>query len=127
MSLTARSDRFPDWIGMRWSIVRIIWLRELRDQLRDRRTLFMVAGLPLSGSPAPARLAGAAALAHYSHVSNDYPLLVRGGKFVPLYLQQPEGIRLVPLSESKLQIHWLDKHDRDLLDTKKIDVLLSAD
>src|SRR5438067_9150409 len=32
---------------MRWSIVRIIWLRELRDQLRDRRTLFMVAGLPL--------------------------------------------------------------------------------
>src|SRR5436305_4421566 len=32
---------------MRWSIVRIIWARELRDQLRDRRTLFMVAGLPL--------------------------------------------------------------------------------
>jgi sodium transport system permease protein len=32
---------------MRWSIIRIIWLRELRDQLRDRRTLFMVAGLPL--------------------------------------------------------------------------------
>src|SRR5207247_8592947 len=33
--------------SMRWSIIRIIWLRELRDQLRDRRTLFMVAGLPL--------------------------------------------------------------------------------
>jgi sodium transport system permease protein len=32
---------------MRWSIIRIIWLRELKDQLRDRRTLFMVAGLPL--------------------------------------------------------------------------------
>src|SRR5262249_45955608 len=32
---------------MRWSIIGIIWLRELRDQLRDRRTLFMVAGLPL--------------------------------------------------------------------------------
>src|SRR5262245_49234642 len=32
---------------MRWSIIRLIWLRELRDQLRDRRTLFMVAGLPL--------------------------------------------------------------------------------
>jgi sodium transport system permease protein len=32
---------------MRWSIIRIIWLRELRDQLRDRRTLFMMAGLPL--------------------------------------------------------------------------------
>lgn len=32
---------------MRWSIIRLIWLRELRDQLRDRRTLFMVAVLPL--------------------------------------------------------------------------------
>src|SRR5438874_5315383 len=32
---------------LRWSIVRLIWLRELRDQLRDRRTLFMIAVLPL--------------------------------------------------------------------------------
>src|SRR5918912_1499121 len=32
---------------MRWSIVRLIWLRELRDQLRDRRTIFMVVVLPL--------------------------------------------------------------------------------
>jgi len=32
---------------MRWSIIRVIWLRELRDQLRDRRTLFMIAILPL--------------------------------------------------------------------------------
>jgi sodium transport system permease protein len=32
---------------MRWSIIRLIWLRELRDQLRDRRTLFMVAVLPV--------------------------------------------------------------------------------
>ena len=32
---------------MRWSIVRLIWLRELRDQLRDRRTVFMMAVLPI--------------------------------------------------------------------------------
>ncbi|MFL5246016.1 MAG: ABC transporter permease subunit/CPBP intramembrane protease [Gemmataceae bacterium] len=32
---------------MRWSIIRLIWLRELRDQLRDRRTVFMMAVLPL--------------------------------------------------------------------------------
>jgi sodium transport system permease protein len=32
---------------MRWSIIRLIWVRELRDQLRDRRTLFMVAVLPV--------------------------------------------------------------------------------
>jgi sodium transport system permease protein len=32
---------------MRWSIVRVIWMRELRDQLRDRRTILMIAVLPL--------------------------------------------------------------------------------
>ena len=32
---------------MRWSIVRLIWLRDLRDQLRDRRTIFMIAVLPV--------------------------------------------------------------------------------
>jgi sodium transport system permease protein len=32
---------------MRWSIVRLIWLREMRDQLRDRRTVFMIVVLPL--------------------------------------------------------------------------------
>src|SRR5205823_9764012 len=32
---------------MRWSIVRLIWFRELRDQLRDRRTVFMIAVLPV--------------------------------------------------------------------------------
>jgi sodium transport system permease protein len=33
--------------GMRWSIIRLICVRELRDQLRDRRTIFMIAVLPL--------------------------------------------------------------------------------
>jgi sodium transport system permease protein len=37
----------PPELGMRWSIIRLIWLRELRDQLRDRRTIFMVAVLPV--------------------------------------------------------------------------------
>src|SRR5262249_38999185 len=32
---------------MRWSIIRLIWLRELRDQVRDRRTLFMIVVLPI--------------------------------------------------------------------------------
>jgi sodium transport system permease protein len=32
---------------MRWSIIRLIWARELRDQLRDRRTVFMIVGLPV--------------------------------------------------------------------------------
>src|SRR3972149_129075 len=32
---------------MNWRNIRLIYAREIRDQLRDRRTLFMIAGLPL--------------------------------------------------------------------------------
>jgi sodium transport system permease protein len=32
---------------MRWSVVRLIATREVRDQLRDRRTLFLILGLPV--------------------------------------------------------------------------------
>src|SRR5688572_20016206 len=32
---------------MQWRNVRLIFFREIRDQLRDRRTLFMIAVLPL--------------------------------------------------------------------------------
>src|SRR5262249_32424513 len=32
---------------MRWHIVRVIWFRELHDQLRDRRTILMIVVLPL--------------------------------------------------------------------------------
>lgn len=35
-----------------WSKVRLIFVRELRDQLRDRRTLFMIAVLPMLLYPA---------------------------------------------------------------------------
>ena len=32
---------------MKWSKVKLIFFRECRDQLRDRRTLFTIAVLPL--------------------------------------------------------------------------------
>jgi sodium transport system permease protein len=32
---------------MRWTVVRLIFCREFRDQLRDRRTIFMIVVLPL--------------------------------------------------------------------------------
>ena len=32
---------------MNWTNVRLIWVREVRDQLRDRRTIFTIAVLPL--------------------------------------------------------------------------------
>ncbi|MGC1272498.1 MAG: ABC transporter permease subunit/CPBP intramembrane protease, partial [Planctomycetaceae bacterium] len=37
---------------MNWGNVRLIFLREVRDQLRDRRTLFMIAVLPVLLYPA---------------------------------------------------------------------------
>lgn len=37
---------------MNWKNIKLIFLREVRDQLRDRRTLFMVAVLPLLLYPA---------------------------------------------------------------------------
>jgi sodium transport system permease protein len=37
---------------MRWTIIRLIWHRELRDLLRDRRWLFMLLGLPILLYPA---------------------------------------------------------------------------
>lgn len=37
---------------MRWKNIRLIFTREVRDQLRDRRTLFMVAVLPILLYPA---------------------------------------------------------------------------
>ncbi|MGE5757145.1 MAG: CPBP family intramembrane glutamate endopeptidase, partial [Planctomycetaceae bacterium] len=32
---------------MRWSIISVIFRREVRDQIRDRRTLFMIFVLPI--------------------------------------------------------------------------------
>ena len=32
---------------MRWSNVKLILAREVRDQLRDRRTMFMIVVLPI--------------------------------------------------------------------------------
>jgi sodium transport system permease protein len=202
-------------VGMRWSIIRLIWLRELRDQLRDRRTLFMVAGLPVllypilgiavlkfavgfvdrkttaglvngpqqphefpppgprshqqarqavgwlaqppgiaqavaaaqaeaqrvagglaSGlSPVPPaalvgrlappgtgldQCAGAASLTAYGHELLDYPLLARGDHFA--ISASPPAL----LGDSRLQIVWLDRADRGLLKSRKIDVLLSV-
>ena len=37
---------------IQWKNIKLILMRELRDQLRDRRTLFMVAILPLLLYPA---------------------------------------------------------------------------
>src|SRR5262249_15071845 len=47
-----RAHPSPAGERMRWSIIRLIWFRELRDQLRDRRTVLMMVVLPLVLYPA---------------------------------------------------------------------------
>src|SRR5713226_3863436 len=42
-----RTSTYRDPCPMRWTVVRLIFCRELRDQLRDRRTIFMIVVLPL--------------------------------------------------------------------------------
>src|SRR4051794_10252922 len=43
----ARSGPQWDQMSMRWSNVFVIFRREVRDQIRDRRTLFMIFVLPI--------------------------------------------------------------------------------
>ncbi|HXG09056.1 MAG TPA: ABC transporter permease subunit/CPBP intramembrane protease [Gemmataceae bacterium] len=80
---------------MRWSIVRLIWLRELRDQLRDRRTVFMMAVLPILLYP----LLGLG-LIQFAFLLSDKPSVIgvypgSDGEFPP---RTPPGAGLSPVS-----------------------------
>jgi len=92
---------------MNWTNVRLIWAREVRDQLRDRRTIFTIAVLPLLLYPLlgmsflqvtqftkehPTRiwLIGSAALP-------DDPQLLDGGRFSEDYCLEEEA-RLLKLT-----------------------------
>jgi len=65
---------------MRWSIVRLIWLREMRDQLRDRRTIFMIAVLPVLLYPVGGL--GIMQLAQ-SHLSKQAVVGIQGVQYLP--------------------------------------------
>ncbi|MBI3409180.1 MAG: CPBP family intramembrane metalloprotease [Planctomycetes bacterium] len=87
---------------MRWSIIRLIWLRELRDQLRDRRTLFMIAVLPLVLYP----ILGYAVLQFALGFAEKPSVIgiVRGtSEDLDFPVRQPTGSGLSPVS----QIAWL--------------------
>jgi sodium transport system permease protein len=65
---------------MRWPIVRLIAGREIRDQLRDRRTLFLILGLPILMYPL---FVGVGLL--FAAAIKDKKLVVgvRGAKYLP--------------------------------------------
>jgi sodium transport system permease protein len=84
---------------MNWHNIRLIFLREVRDQLRDRRTLFMVAVLPLLLYPVLG-IAMMQMLTTYHEETRTVvvlgaadlpdPPLIENGRFVPRYFEVPE-------------------------------------
>jgi sodium transport system permease protein len=126
---------------MRWPIIRLIWLRDLRDQLRDRRTVFMIVLLPLVLYPAlsvavmqfafsfgekpstigiigpegdfPPRTQGA---------KSPYPALVTRGAFAAATgTDVISGGRPLPL-----RIKFLAGNGRAELEAKDVDLVISA-
>lgn len=95
---------------MSWSNVRLILLREVRDQLRDRRTMFMIFVLPLllyplmgmsflqvaqfiREHPTSVLVLGAAHLPG----EPDYPRLIAGERFADNWFDSPDEARLLEL------------------------------
>ncbi len=126
---------------MRWTIIRLIWGRELRDQLRDRRTMFVMVLLPLLiyplggiglmqmvlGSGQNRSVIGVAGAEHLPpnplspvNVPDFPPLLHREGNraFILDDYFRPESEK--PL----LAVELLESTDRTPLDQGAIDLLL---
>src|SRR5215475_8605118 len=89
---------------MNWNNVKLIFVREVRDQLRDRRTLFMIFVLPLLMYP----LLGMSIL-QVSQFLRDQPTKI-------LLLGLPEVADLPPLvSDDRFDAQWLSDPSQDRL------------
>ncbi len=95
---------------MNWSNVKLILAREIRDQLRDRRTLFMIAVLPVLMYPLLGTVFFQIAQFMREHPSSvlvvgcdeladltNLPPLVTGGQFDPALFHGADGKSLVHL------------------------------
>ncbi len=93
---------------MRWSIVRLIWLRDLRDQLRDRRTLFMVLVLPLLLYPVLGFVVLKFALG-FADKPSVIGIVRDIGEDFPAHAYGPAGVSVVP------DLGWLSATSPGLL------------
>jgi len=75
----------------RWSVVRLIANREIRDQLRDRRTLFLILGLPILMYPL---FIGVGLLFYVAVKDKQFVVGIVGGEHLP------KGKPEVPLGSS---------------------------
>src|SRR5262245_49734405 len=96
---------------MNWTNVKLILLREVRDQLRDRRTMFMIAVLPLLLYP----LLGMSLFQVSQFLreqstrvlivglpESDLPALVEGKQFNPKWLEEEKQSRLFEVTTRPL-------------------------
>ncbi len=134
---------------MRWSMVRLIWMRELRDQLRDRRTVLMIVGLPLVLYPLlgfvvlqfaigfvqrPALIGIVRAhpgeddfpACFPERHSADYPSLLRHGKIHPAVWSELDASVKQAIDSERIQFVFFDTNDLSPLEDRRIDVLLAA-
>ena len=130
---------------MRWPVVRLIAAREARDQLRDRRTMFMILGLPVLMYPLfggvgtvflvmqkekrlVVGVVGADALprAPAGDATPDpkaYPPLLAGGKFLDKYVpEDPETG-----TAGTLVVVPLDAADEARLAAREVDAIVAFD
>jgi sodium transport system permease protein len=130
---------------MRWSIVRLIAGREARDQFRDRRTMFLILGLPLVMYPLfigigtvfwtilnekqlVVGLVGAEYLPKAKPKANpeekanpeDYPPLVADGRIVAKYLEESAE----NAAGGVLSYREVPAADESLLTSRQVDALL---
>ncbi len=114
---------------MNWSNVKLIFMREVRDQLRDRRTLFMIAVLPLLLYPLLGmsffqvtqfmREHAIRVLVIGAPVSAELPPLVEQNRFAANLFTEPNNARLLqlvsrPSAENGSQRDPLEQARRDM-------------
>lgn len=90
----------------RWSAIWLIYLREMRDQVRDRRTLFTIAVLPIMLYPLLGMLL--LQIAQFSRQNltsvcviggenlTDAPPLLEHDRFIAKFAKQPESLDVIP-------------------------------
>jgi sodium transport system permease protein len=79
---------------MRWTIIRLIFYRELRDQLRDRRTIFMIVVLPILLYP----VLGIGVLQFaVGFVDKPIPIGIAGSQYLPSLTPASGGFSPLPV------------------------------
>ncbi|WP_298868762.1 ABC transporter permease subunit/CPBP intramembrane protease [uncultured Gimesia sp.] len=114
---------------IQWKNIKLILMRELRDQMRDRRTLFMVAILPLLLYPAMG-----IGMVQMTVLFSEQPrdVVILGANDLPDYPQLLDGDRfvsswfLIPSDANKLRVitdKTTDKKSDEPVDDDQADVV----